>query len=92
MKFLVTKVNRNILNYVKNYIFSVPLAKLIFILSIILSNTIYPQIDIGSISPNFTAPVCANGDLELFDLYQQTNGSFNGGDYKVVWINLFTSW
>ena len=55
-------------------------------------NILYSQIELGSISPNFTAPKCANDENEIFDLYQEAYGDINGGDYKVVWINLFTSW
>lgn len=36
---------------------------------------------------------CYNGGEEGFNsLYDAANGSVNGGEYKVVWINLFTSW
>ena len=60
-------------------------------LSFISLSTISAQLQIGEISPDFSAPICANSDDDLFNLYQ-LNGSLNGGDYKVVWLNLFTSW
>jgi len=45
----------------------------------------------GDTCPNFTVPICDNGEGE-FDLYTIANGDENGGNYKVTWINLFTSW
>jgi hypothetical protein len=45
----------------------------------------------GEISPNFTTPICANGEGD-FDLYTECNGAENGGLYKVTWVNLFASW
>ena len=64
---------------------------LLIFLSFISLSTISAQLQIGEISPDFSAPICANSDDDLFNLYQ-LNGSLNGGDYKVVWLNLFTSW
>ncbi|MBT5783517.1 hypothetical protein OAN38_00985 [Candidatus Marinimicrobia bacterium] len=64
---------------------------LLLFLSFISLSTISAQLQIGEISPDFSAPICANSDDDLFNLYQ-LNGSLNGGDYKVVWLNLFTSW
>ena len=64
---------------------------LLLFLSFISLSTISAQLQIGEISPVFSAPICANSDDDLFNLYQ-LNGSLNGGDYKVVWLNLFTSW
>tara|TARA_B100000767_G_scaffold274756_1_gene308781 strand:+ start:2589 stop:2810 length:222 start_codon:yes stop_codon:yes gene_type:complete len=52
---------------------------------------VFAQLQIGEISPDFSAPICANSEDDLFTLYQ-LNGAVNGGDYKVVWLNLFTSW
>ncbi|MDA9671683.1 hypothetical protein N9T87_00185 [bacterium] len=64
---------------------------LLLFLSFISLSTISAQLQIGEIAPDFSAPICANSDDDLFNLYQ-LNGSLNGGDYKVVWLNLFTSW
>jgi hypothetical protein len=64
---------------------------LLLFLSFISLSTISAQLQVGEISPDFSAPICANSDDDLFNLYQ-LNGSLNGGDYKVVWLNLFTSW
>lgn len=54
-------------------------------------SSVFAQLEIGEISPDFSAPICANSEEDLFTLYQ-LNGALNGGDYKVVWLNLFTSW
>lgn len=64
----------------------------LIILSFTSFNFLSAQLQIGDTSPNFTAPVCANSDEGTFDLYQNANGNVNGGEYKVVWLNLFTSW
>ena len=48
-------------------------------------------LQVGDISPNFTTPICSNGEGD-FDLYAECNGSVNGGLYKVTWINLFATW
>jgi|TARA_B110000914_G_scaffold180279_1_gene162468 hypothetical protein len=65
---------------------------LIFVNFFIFS-TLSAQLQVGDISPNFNAAACYNGGEEGFNsLYDAANGSVNGGEYKVVWINLFTSW
>ena len=54
---------------------------------------LYPQLQVGDISPDFEAPVCMNGenldpdigDGSVWSLYEDGYG-------KVTWINLFTSW
>ena len=51
------------------------------------------QLQVGDISPNFTGPICMNGEDvnpdivtgDYWSLYEEGNG-------KVTWINLFTSW
>jgi len=55
-------------------------------------SNLFAQIQVGEISPNFSAPICANSDETTFNLYDYANGNVNGGEYKVVWLNLFTSW
>ena len=49
--------------------------------------TLKGQLEVGDISPDFTAPVCVNDNTEDGDwsLYDE-------GANKVTWINLFTSW
>ena len=55
--------------------------------------TLYAQLQVGDISPDFEAPVCMNGedldpdigDGSVWSLYEDGYG-------KVTWINLFTSW
>lgn len=66
--------------------------KLILFVFFTTNNSIFSQLQIGDISPNFSAPICANSNEITFDLYQNTNGAVNGGNYKVIWLNLFTSW
>ena len=48
-------------------------------------------LDIGDTAPDFTIPICAN-DEGNFNYYDVCNGAVNGGNYKVSWIILFTSW
>ena len=51
------------------------------------------QLQVGDLSPNFTGPICMNGEDvnpdivtgEYWSLYEEGYG-------KVTWINLFTSW
>ena len=45
---------------------------------------------VGDTIPDFTAPICANGE-GTFSLYDY-NGAVNGGDYSVVWITFLASW
>ena len=45
---------------------------------------------VGDIVSDFTAPVCVNGDSD-FQLYHYY-GDVNGGDYRVIWINVFATW
>ncbi len=42
------------------------------------------------IAPNFTLPVCANGEgsWELYDYW----GDRNGGDYHVIYLDIFATW
>ena len=51
------------------------------------------QLQVGDVSPNFTGPICMNGEEinpdivtgDYWSLYEEGYG-------KVTWINLFTSW
>ncbi len=58
--------------------------------AILLSGIVFAQYSVGDFVDDFTVPICANGtgDFTLYDYY----GDLNGGDYHVIWINLFTSW
>ena len=68
--------------------------KIYFILfSSLFLGQIKAQLQVGDISPDFMAPICANGE--------EVNPNIVEGDYwslyeegygKVTWINLFTSW
>jgi len=48
------------------------------------------QYSVGDTVSNFTVPVCANGEgtWELYDYYYKENG----GDYHVVYIDVYKSW
>lgn len=45
---------------------------------------------VGDVVSDFSMPICANGtgDWTLYDYF----GDQNGGNYNVIWINVFTSW
>ena len=51
------------------------------------------QLQIGDISPDFSAPICMNGEDSN---PQYVNGDtwslYDEGQGKVTWINLYTSW
>ena len=72
--------------------FNKSIPKLILFVFFAINNSLFSQLQIGDISPNFSAPICANSNEITFDLYQNTNGAVNGGNFKVIWLNLFTSW
>ncbi len=63
------------------------------ILFLHLLGSIFAQLQVGDISPDFEATVCANGEDinpdivngSVWSLYEESYG-------KVTWINLFTSW
>ena len=57
---------------------------------ILLSTMAFGAYNVGDFVADFTLPICANGtgDFTLYDYY----GDLNGGDYHVLWLNLFTSW
>ena len=68
--------------------------KIYFILFIILfSGQIKAQLQVGDISPDFMAPICANGEDVNPDIVEGDYWSlYDEGLGKVTWINLFTSW
>ena len=63
------------------------------ILFLHLFGSIFAQLQVGDISPDFEATVCVNGEDinpdivngSVWSLYEESYG-------KVTWINLFTSW
>ena len=51
------------------------------------------QLQVGDISPNFTGPICMNGEEVNPDIVTGDYWSlYEEGYGKVTWINLFTSW
>ena len=66
--------------------------RLFFITSITVM-PIHAQLQVGDISPDFSGPLCMNGEDVNPDIVTGDNWSlFEEGDGKVTWINLFTSW
>lgn len=54
---------------------------------------IQAQLQVGDISPDFSGPMCMNGEDVNPDIVTGDYWSlFEEGDGKVTWINLFTSW
>ena len=51
------------------------------------------QLQVGDISPDFSVPICMNGEDSN---PQYVNGDtwslYDEGQGKVTWINLYTSW
>ena len=51
------------------------------------------QLQVGDVSPNFTGPICMNGEEVNPDIVTGDYWSlYEEGYGKVTWINLFTSW
>ena len=68
------------------------LLRLFFITSLTVM-PIYAQLQVGDISPDFSGPLCMNGEDVNPDIVTGDYWSlFEEGDGKVTWINLFTSW
>ncbi|HIA79472.1 MAG TPA: hypothetical protein EYO45_08695 [Candidatus Marinimicrobia bacterium] len=61
------------------------------LVSLFISNLYALPLQVGDVCPDWTLAYCANGSGD-FELYANANGAENGGNYKVVWLNLFTSW
>ena len=54
---------------------------------------IQAQLQVGDISPDFSGPLCMNGEDVNPDIVTGDYWSlFEEGDGEVTWINLFTSW
>ena len=65
----------------------------LFLLIALLMMPLYAQLQVGDISPDFSAPICMNGEDENPDIVTGDYWSlYEEGDGKVTWINLFTSW
>ena len=68
------------------------LIRLLFITSLTVV-PIHAQLQVGDISPDFSGPLCMNGEDVNPDIVTGDYWSlFEEGDGKVTWINLFTSW
>ena len=68
------------------------LIRLFFITSLTVV-PIHAQLQVGDISPDFSGPLCMNGEDVNPDIVTGDYWSlFEEGDGKVTWINLFTSW
>ena len=68
------------------------LNRLFFITSLTVM-PIQAQLQVGDISPDFSGPLCMNGEDVNPDIVTGDYWSlFEEGDGKVTWINLFTSW
>ena len=53
----------------------------------------YSQLQVGETSPDFSAPVCANGEDVNPDFVNGEEWSlYDEGTGKVTWLYLFTSW
>ena len=66
-------------------------SKLIFIS--LFTFSLYGQLQVGDVSPNFQAPICINGEDVNPDFVVGSEWSlYEEGNGKVTWINLFTSW
>ena len=48
-------------------------------------------LQVGDVVPDFSVPVCVNGDGD-FNFYERANGDVNGGEYRVTWLPIFASW
>ena len=60
---------------------------------LIFTNPIFSQLQVGDISPDFSAPVCANGEDVNPDFVNGEEWSlYDEGAGKVTWLYLFTSW
>ncbi len=63
------------------------------VFSMIFINPIFSQLQVGDISPDFSAPVCANGEDVNPDFVNGEEWSlYDEGAGKVTWLYLFTSW
>ncbi len=64
-----------------------------FVLFMFSLNISLAQLEVGDTSPDFSAPICMNGEDVNPDIVLGDDWSlFEEGAGKVTWINLFTSW
>ena len=65
----------------------------LLVLTALAAMPIQAQLQVGDISPDFSGPLCMNGEDVNPDIVTGDYWSlFEEGDGKVTWINLFTSW
>tara|TARA_B100001778_G_scaffold42740_1_gene30859 strand:- start:2493 stop:2720 length:228 start_codon:yes stop_codon:yes gene_type:complete len=65
----------------------------LFLITSLTVMPIHAQLQVGDISPDFSGPLCMNGEDVNPDIVTGDYWSlFEEGDGKVTWINLFTSW
>ena len=65
----------------------------LFVFTALAAMPIQAQLQVGDISPDFSGPLCMNGEDVNPDIVTGDYWSlFEEGDGKVTWINLFTSW
>ena len=65
----------------------------LFFITFLTVMPIHAQLQVGDISPDFSGPLCMNGEDVNPDIVTGDYWSlFEEGDGKVTWINLFTSW
>ena len=63
---------------------------LISLLVIIAPSLFAQQVTVGDTVPNFSLRICSNGSgYWSLDNY---NGAKNGGDYNVIFLDIFATW
>ena len=64
-----------------------------FVLFMFSLNISLAQLEVGDTSPDFSVPICMNGEDVNPDIVNGSEWSlYEEGYGKVTWINLFTSW
>ena len=65
----------------------------LFVVTTLAVMPIQAQLQVGDLSPNFSGPICMNGEDVNPDIVSGDDWSlYEEGYGKVTWINLFTSW
>ena len=65
----------------------------LFVATALAVMPIQAQLQVGDLSPNFSGPICMNGEDVNPDIVSGDDWSlYEEGYGKVTWINLFTSW
>ena len=65
----------------------------LFVVTALAVMPIQAQLQVGELSPNFSGPICMNGEDVNPDIVSGDDWSlYEEGYGKVTWINLFTSW